>query len=125
MQSKKLVNTIVGLLVLQFVLGMLANLYATVPQQKSYEVFHQLGFITFHALNGTLLVILGVVFLVKSRKTSSLKPAIGGLASMVLAYTFGELFVFTHHDIFSFLMSLSFIGALLSYARVAFSGQRS
>ena len=121
MKDKRLVNTILGLLVLQFVLGMLANLYATIPQQKPYEVFHQFGYILFHALNGTLLVVLGVVLVSKSRKQASLKPAIGGLASLLLAFTFGELFVFTQQDVFSLLMALAFIGAFMSYARIAFS----
>lgn len=124
MPNKKLVNAIVGLLVLQFLLGMLANLYATIPKQKAYEVFHQFGFVTFHALNGTVLLVLGIVFLVKSRKSPTMKPALGGLINMVLAYACGELFVFTQRGIFSFLMALGFIGALLSYARVAFSSQK-
>ncbi len=42
---------------------------------------------------------------------------------MVLSYAFGELLVFTQRDIFSFLMALAFIGALFSYARVAFSSR--
>ncbi|MDB5163900.1 MAG: hypothetical protein JWS12_518 [Candidatus Saccharibacteria bacterium] len=123
MPNKKLVDTILGLLVVQFILGMLANLYATLPEQKVYEVFHQLGFITLHAVNGTLLLVLGIILLVKSRKTRAFKPATGGLGNMVLAYIFGELFVFTQRDIYSLLMALTFIGALLSYARLAFSNQ--
>src|SRR5579872_3162467 len=122
MRHKKLVNYIVGLLVLQFILGMLANLYATIPKQKSYEVFHQLGFITFHALNGTLILVLGIILVVKSpRKDPAFRPAVGGLVNVVLAFTFGEFYVFTQKDIFSFLMALGFIVALLSYSRLAFS----
>lgn len=121
MKDKRLVNTIFGLLVLQFVLGMLANLYATIPHQKPYEVFHQFGYILFHALNGTLLVILGIMFAVKSRKQAHFKYSIGGLVNLLFAFTFGELFVFTQNDIFSLLMALAFVGALLSYARIVFS----
>jgi hypothetical protein len=120
MNHKRLVNVILGLLVIQFLLGMLANLYAEIPQ-PAYEVFHQAGYITFHALNGTLLVVLGIILIVKSRKEHALKLPIAGLASMLFAYTFGELFVFTQYDLFSFLMSVGFIGALLSYARLAFA----
>lgn len=121
MRNNKLLITIVGLLIIQFVLGMLANLYSTIPTDKPYEVFHQLGYINIHAINGTLLILLGIVFLVKSRKSSSFKPAAGGLASMVVAYIFGELFLFTQIDIFSLLMSIAFIGALFSYMRLVFS----
>jgi len=121
MKHKKLVNSIVGLLILQFILGMLANLYSTIPTQKPYEVFHQFGFIIFHVLNGTLLLILGIILVTKTRKQSSFKPALGGLINLVLAFTFGEFFVFTQRDIFSFLMALAFIGALMSYVRITSS----
>lgn len=125
MKDKRLVNVILGLLIVQFVLGMLANLYASVPKDKPYLVFHQFGYIMFHALNGTLLVILGIILVVKNRKKVIVKPAIGGLVNLLLAFTFGELFVFTHHDIFSLLMALAFIGALMTYARIAFSSSLS
>jgi len=119
MPQKKLANAIVGLLILQFVLGMLANLFSNVPSQKPYVVFRQFGFIAFHALNAVALVVLAIVLLVKLHKSSEAKQAIGGLVNIVLAFIFGELFVFTQRDIFSFLMALAFIGALMSYARIA------
>lgn len=118
MKNKRLVRGILGLLVLQFVLGMLANLYATIPQDKPYEVFHQFGYILFHALNGTLLLVLGSILVFKSRgqTQTSLIRTIVGLVNLVLAFSFGELFVFTQNDLFSLLMAFAFIGALLSYA---------
>jgi len=121
MKHRQLVNTIVGLLLLQFILGILANLYSTIPSQKPYEVFHQFGFILFHALNGTLLLVLGVILAIKTRKQRSFKSALGGLLNLVLAFSFGEFFVFTQRDIFSFLMAVAFIGALMPYAWLAFS----
>ena len=121
MKYKALINTIFGLLVFQFILGMLANLYAKIPTHKPYEVFQQFGFIAFHAVNATLLVVLGIILTIKSRGQSDFKLAATGLANMVIAYVFGELFVFTQQDIFSLLMALSFIGALMSYARLVFS----
>jgi hypothetical protein len=120
MKNKKLVNIILILLVLQFILGILANLYSKVPSQKPYEVFHQFGFISLHALNGTLLLVLGIILVVKFRKQTNLKLAAGGLVNLILAFTFGEFFVFTQRTIFSFLMALGFIGALLLYAKIAF-----
>ena len=124
-KQKKLVNVIFGLLIVQFILGMLANLYATVPTQKPYEVFHQVGYINLHAINGTLLLILSVVLVVKLKHQPAFKQALGGAINVVLAFTFGELFVFLHNDIFSLLMALAFIGALLSYARLALQKQSS
>lgn len=121
MKNKRLVFTILGLLILQFILGMLANLYSSIPHHKPYEVFQQFGYILFHALNGTLLVALGVIFVIKNRRLKDIKPAVGGLINLLLAFVFGEFFVFTLNDIFSLLMALAFIGALMSYARIAFS----
>ncbi len=121
MRHQKLIRIILGSLVLQFVLGMLANLYATIPADKPYEVFHQVGFINLHALNGTLLLVLSTVLTVKARRLPYFRPAAAGLFHIVLAFTFGELFVFTQNDIFSLLMALAFMGALIIYARLVFS----
>lgn len=109
-----------ALLVLQFILGMLANLYATIPAQRPYEVFHELGFINLHAINGVLLLVLGSILVVKTRHESVFKRAVGGLGGLVVAFACGEVFVFTQQDMFSLLMALAFLGALFSYLRLAF-----
>lgn len=121
MPSIKLVRVIVALLVLQFLLGMLANLYAEIPKDQPWEVFHQFGFILAHAANGTLLLVMGAVFLYQALKRHAYqREAIGGMVALLLAYSFGEAFVFTQSDLMSFLMAGSFIGALLPYARVMY-----
>jgi hypothetical protein len=123
MTDKKFAQIMVGLLSLQFVLGILANLYTTIPSSKPYEVFNKFNFIAFHAINGMLLLVLASVFLARAVKGKRLiREAAQGLSSIVLAFIFGELFVFTQKDIFSFLMALSFLGALFAYARITFSG---
>lgn len=123
MSNKRFANIMVGLLTLQFILGVLANLYSTIPTDKPYDVFHQFGYIIFHALNGFVLLVLAVVFMVQAQKRGQyVEQARGGLGSIVLAFTFGELFVFTQKDLFSFFMAISFLGALFAYTRVAFSG---
>lgn len=121
MTNKKLTFTITWLLVLQFALGMLANLYASIPQSKPFEVFHQFGFILFHALNATLLVVLGIILAIKTRGQPEFRRAIAGLIHLVLAYASGELFVFTRNDIFSLLMALAFIGSFMIYVRLDYS----
>lgn len=122
MPSKKLANSIVGLLIIQFVLGILANLYQQIPQDKPYEVFKQFGYIAFHALNGTLLLALGAVFLYQAIKRKAYKvEAISGLGALVFAFAFGELFVFTQNNIFSLFMSLAFISALMRYTKVVYT----
>lgn len=112
------------LLVVQFILGMLANLYATIPTKKPYEVFHQLGFINLHAINGVLLLVLGSVLAVKLRRQPGFRQAAGGLGGLVVAFACGELFVFTQQDLFSLLMALAFLGSLFSYMRLALAKAR-
>ncbi|HVS58525.1 MAG TPA: hypothetical protein VHD60_02170 [Candidatus Saccharimonadales bacterium] len=125
MKHAKLTKTVFWLLMLQFVLGMLANLYGTIPHDKPYDVFRQVGFISAHALNGSLLLILGIVLAVKSRHTDAFRPAAAGVFHVALAFTFGELFVFTQQDIFSLLMALAFVGALVIYAKLVFADSDS
>jgi len=113
---KKLSQWLVGLLVVQFVLGMFANAYSTIPADKPYEVFRQVGFIAPHAINGVLLLILAIVFVVKAYKQKQqLATAWGGLAGILIAFTAGELFVFTQNDAWSIVMALAFLGAFARY----------
>ncbi|HXH26390.1 MAG TPA: hypothetical protein VNG90_00680 [Candidatus Acidoferrum sp.] len=120
-KSNRLAGVIVGLLVLQYLLGMLANMYAEIPAKRPYEVFEQFGFIQVHVYTGLLLLILAIVFLVLSIRDNMYKAAaVGGLASMAFAFACGELFVFTQFDPWSLLMSLGFLGAFASYLRVLF-----
>jgi NADH:ubiquinone oxidoreductase subunit 2 (subunit N) len=123
MEDRKLAGPLFGLLNLQFILGILANLYSAVPKNDPNKVFRTFGFIIFHAINGFILVVLAVVYLIWSIRHNSVykAQAIGGLASIALAAVFGELFVYTQQDIFSLFMALSFISALLAYARVLFT----
>ncbi len=124
MPNNKLVRVIVALLVIQFLLGVLASMYAEIPDGHPEEVFHQFGLITLHMINGTLLLILGAVFVYQAVKHRAYKrEAINGLGAMLAAYVFGELFVFTQNDLMSFFMAGSFIGALLPYARVMYLTQ--
>lgn len=120
--SIKLVRVIVGLVILQFLLGVLASLYSEIPADNPAEVFHQFGFISAHVVNGTLLLVLGAVFVYQAVTRKKYKrEAMSGLGAMIGAYVFGELFVFTQNDLMSFLMAGSFIGALLPYAKVMYT----
>lgn len=119
MPSIKLARSIVGLLILQFLLGVLASMYQEVPEGHPEEVFRQFGYISVHMLTGTLLLVLGAIFLYQAIKRKAYKAeAIRGFVAMVAAYAFGETFVFTQNDIWSFLMAGAFIGALLPYVTI-------
>ncbi len=118
---KKFATAIVVLLVVQFALGVLASMYNEISADDPASIFHQLNFVLVHALNGTALLVLGIVFLVRAIKGKLyVKQASSGLGAIVVAYVMGESFVFTQNDVFSFLMAMSFIGALLPYARIMY-----
>jgi len=119
MRNFKLINLVIGLLLLQFVLGILATLYSTIPSQNPGEVFHHFNIIVLHGITGTLLIILGIVYLIKVKGKAEFKYALSGLINMLLAYGFGELFVFKQNNVFSFLMALAFIGSLMSYTKIS------
>lgn len=122
MRKNLLVHLILGLLVLQFILGMLASFYQEVPAGAPQEVFEKFGYIMIHVLNAALLIIFGAVFLWKViRRKTYVKAGAIGFASLVLAYGGGVAFVFLQDDIYSLVMSVGFIGALLAYAYVAFT----
>ncbi len=122
MKYRAFASLMLALLVVQFILGMLANLYSKIPQQKSYEVFHHFGFIVVHAYNGVLLLALAIIFLVQTvRKGGDRRPVIGGLANISIAFVCGEIFVVTQNDIWSLVMAIAFLGAFASYARIVFS----
>src|SRR5579872_4637344 len=118
-----LARVIVGLLVLQFILGMLANLFAQVPTKEPYLVFHQFGYISAHTTNAAILIILAVIFRIKAQteKDSRVASIIGALG-IFIAFLSGIIFVnLGQDDIFSFTMALGFITAFLAYTYEAFA----
>lgn len=113
---------LVGLLALQFVLGMAANLFQKIPDEMPWKVFHEFGPIVVHAFNGLVIVTLAVWLriIAGKQKRFVVQAAIGGTAAAV-AFASGIIFVnFGQNDIYSYLMALGFIVALLEFAYVGF-----
>lgn len=119
----KLSRLIVMLLALQFVLGMLANLFQAIPRTRPWVVFHELGPIAVHAPNALCLLILSAILLriaVKQRRC--VQAAIWGSVGTEVAFISGLIFVnFGQGGIFSFAMAVGFIVAMLAYTYVGFS----
>ena len=128
--TKRLPAAILILLVLQFLLGILASLYQEIPKgMEKYSVYHQLGFIVFHAWNAVAVLVLAIILWVKALRKKLPKKVItlarGGLGSIVLAFASGVVFIETANDIFSFLMAVTFVGAFLLYARLVYGSELS
>lgn len=117
---------IVGLLTLQFVFGMLANLFVKIPDIAPYDVWHHPGPVAFHTLNALLLIILSIIFLIRSIKSrSSRSLAAIALLSILISTYAGVTFILTGQpDGYSFVMSLGFIAAFLLYSYQGFSSLR-
>jgi len=121
-------KVILSLLAVEFLIGTLASLYQEVPDGIArYDVYKPAGFIFFHVLIATALVILSLVYLVRTklqkRSRKAFGASIGGFTCVLLALISGALFVQTSNDIYSFVMMIFGLGALLSYAQIVFKKQ--
>ena len=120
--TKQAWGMIFGLSV-QFILGMVANLYATFPKSGTQDQYWQAawknGFVGAHIVLGTI-IFLNTIFLVfratKAKSSVWLAPTWIGLVGVVIASSAGSQFVATQVVVYSLLMSVGFIIAFLSYA---------
>lgn len=112
------------LLVVQYVLGMLANLDVQIPTNLTNGnawgwVYTNSPLVQTHVLTGTLLLVLSLAALVLgsvARSTPAVIVAVVGLAMMLVAYLAGVSFLSSGQQSASSLwMSLGFLGALLAY----------
>ena len=121
--ARRLNRLVLILLVVQFILGMTANLWVTIPDSQPWIVFHQVGPILLHTINALLLLDFSIMSLALAVKDGRrVGVAVWGLASVILAFASGLLFVNAgQNDLFSFTMALGFLGAFLSFGYRAFN----
>ena len=113
------------LLPLQFVAGMLANLYVAIPEPLptgegwTWSFAHS-TVIPLHVLLGTLLLVLSLVTVEFGLWASARRAAViavGGFLCVATAYLSGMLFLtYGQSNLSSFLMALGFMGACVVYA---------
>jgi hypothetical protein len=111
------------LLVIQYVLGMIANLEVQFPGNLpggnawSWVWSHSL-IIQLHISIGTLLLVVALVALILScvaRNMVGIIAAAAGLAMIILAWLSGAAFLADQQNTLSLWMALSFIGAFIAY----------
>jgi hypothetical protein len=109
-----------GLLTLEFVLGMALNLYTTVPTGPTLGIFESSPVLDFHLVAGILLVgIMARAFGLSFRDPGTTVRVAGsvGLASTIIAFLSGLAFVFGGQSaLASLTMSLGFVGAFMAAA---------
>jgi hypothetical protein len=107
------------LLVLQYILGMIANLEAQLPSGNALGwVFGHSIIIQLHIYNGTLLIVVALVALVLSivaRHLAGVIAAMAGLVLLILAWLSGVQFLSSQDNSSSLLMALGFMGAFVAY----------
>ena len=112
---------ILVLLIIQYALGMYANLYVQFPDSISGGPAWEFAWtqlpVALHIVNAFLLYIIGITFLVTARRHDKtlVKYAVWGLIGITLAAVSGALFIPLQNDIFSYGMSLFFIIAFIAY----------
>ena len=110
------------LLVLQYILGMVANMYVQFPdttQPGQLWEFARTQFATgAHILIGTLLVVGAIIFVIRAALQKSggwIASSVLGLISLLIAFFAGVTFVTFQVDAFSLVMALAFIAAFIAY----------
>ena len=113
-----------ALLILQYVFGMIVNLYVQFPGSLpggnawGWSFTHTLS-VPIHALLGTVLLVAALVAFVVSitaRRLPSLIASLVGLSMIVYAWLSGISFLtYGQQNTASFQMAIGFIGALVAY----------
>ncbi len=111
----------IGLMV-QFILGILSNLYVSFPQKAKEQALWEFAWkqipLALHIILGILLLIGSIVFVIRSltaKNSRWIMVSIIGALSILISGFAGAQFVSTQNDLYSFIMSIGFITALFSY----------
>lgn len=109
-------------LVIQYILGMYVNLFITFPDKlddtQMWEFTKSQIPLLLHVILGLALFINSIVLIIFAFKYASTKTkiySIIGFLFLTLSFYTGESFITNQSDIFSYLMSLGFIGSFVSY----------
>lgn len=113
---KTLATWMVGLLSIQYLLGLMAGMFEEIPADNPESVFFHVGYIHVHALTGLLLLILAIIFVMKAYKTKlQLLAGWSGLAAILIAAIAGQAFVHTQNDLWSIVMGIAWLAAFAHY----------
>ena len=109
-------------LVIQYALGMVTNLFVQFPDTSQAGPLWEAARSQFpsaaHIVVGTLLLIGAVVFTIRAAGKDNrpwLASALGGLVGIIVAYISGVIFTTLQSDVYSLVMALGFIAAVVAY----------
>lgn len=118
---KKLNIWQIALLIVTFALGMAMNLFVPLPGDVGVAPFWTswgAWILRLHMALGLAILILAIILFIKSRPFGDAvrKSSLLGLISVSIAFVAGVIFFFFgENDIFSYIMAIGFLGALISY----------
>jgi len=113
---------IIGMLVLQYLLGIATNLFVTFPESGTEGQFWKFawsqGVLAAHIILGILLMLGSLVLFVRAiayKNKGWIVVSLIGFIAIFAAGLAGALFIPSQKDWYSMVMSISFIVALLTY----------
>lgn len=121
---------LIGLLILQFLLGMFAALFVSFPEKASesqiWKFAGQQFSITLHMLLGILILLGAIALVIRAiimKDKNWIWTSVVGLTGVVAADITGILFVAQQNDIYSYLMAVAFVVSLVAYFWGAYKGR--
>lgn len=113
---------ILGFLILQYLLGMFANLFVQFPDTTNEKMLWEFSKnqwpVMTHMIITLLLVIGGIVLLIRTIRKKDKQWIIAtsvGLFALLLATAAGVQFIPTQQDVYSYIMAIAFMLAFTSY----------
>lgn len=120
---KKSSGIMIVLLAIQYLLGIVNNLFVKFPDTTNEEILWRFAWnqisVALHIILGLGLLVGSVAILIKTLKSKAknqLVPAWMGFLSILVAFIAGALFVDFQKDVYSFIMAVFFITAILTYS---------
>jgi hypothetical protein len=113
---------IIAMLVLQYLLGIATNLFVKFPNSGTSSQFWEFTWsqsvLACHIVLGILLLVSSLVLLIRSivyKNKQWIIISLTGCIAITIAGITGALFIPSQKDLYSFIMSIAFILALLTY----------
>ncbi len=124
-------HIILGTLILQYLLGMFANMFVNFPNTKNETALWEFAkvqpSVMTHIILGALLVIGGIVLLIRAIRKKDKQWILAssvGLLSLLIASIAGARFIPTQQDGYSFVMAVTFLLAVFSYGWGLYKAKR-
>ena len=112
----------IGLLVIQYVLGMVTNLFMQFPDPSQADQVWAAARSQFpsaaHMVIGTLLLVSAVIFVINAARKNNrpwIVSSVVGLIGIVVAFYGGVMFTSSQVNVYSLIMALAFFVAFLAY----------